>query len=301
MPARPWTLLLLLASLALSQVSPPLRSRCATTITHPRPHPPFGPTAASETRIQTAALSGTRDPRNGPSESSLSELEIAKAQHRDHARDTDSEPPQYPVSDVSTPPRPPPFSSLFAPFSDPGGPSGKAIAHDVCASASLAAAAAPAYTYKPSPESEPFDPDQATARAFHDPVAETKSVLPRDTKGESSKAFDAEPPPAYSEGDSPLQSFTYVMSAAGGASSIITQVQQGGPPINAIGGESGDLASAAKNTLIPSLFRHPADVGADEPIAMDLRYVVMSCPCRHERADLRRPGVRDLYFRGTSC
>ncbi|KAI1457012.1 general stress response protein Whi2 [Annulohypoxylon moriforme] len=38
------------------------------------------------------------------------------------------------------------------------------------------------------------------------------------------------------------------MAAAGGASSIITQVQQGGPPINAIG-----------------------DVGADETITMDLR------------------------------
>ncbi|EQL00738.1 phosphatase activator [Ophiocordyceps sinensis CO18] len=38
------------------------------------------------------------------------------------------------------------------------------------------------------------------------------------------------------------------MSAAGGAASIITQVQQGGPPINAIG-----------------------DVGADEAITMDLR------------------------------
>ncbi|XP_044716140.1 general stress response protein Whi2 [Hirsutella rhossiliensis] len=195
-----------------------------------------------------------QDPRNGPSESSLSELEIAEAleaQHRHPAHDSDSEPPQYPASEASSPPRPPPFSSLFAPFPDPGGPSGKAIAHDACASASLAAAvaAAPAYTYKPSPESEPFDPDQAAARAFYDPVAEIKSVLPRDTKGESSrKDYDAEPPPAYSEGDSPLQTFTYVMSAAGGASSIITQVQQGGPPINAIG-----------------------DVGADEAIAMDLR------------------------------
>ncbi|KAJ4160435.1 hypothetical protein NW754_003557 [Fusarium falciforme] len=38
------------------------------------------------------------------------------------------------------------------------------------------------------------------------------------------------------------------MAAAGGASSIITQVQQGGPPVNTIG-----------------------DVGADETIAMDLR------------------------------
>ncbi|OHW90960.1 hypothetical protein CSPAE12_10435, partial [Colletotrichum incanum] len=46
----------------------------------------------------------------------------------------------------------------------------------------------------------------------------------------------------------PLQSFTFLMATAGGASSIITQVQQGGPPINAIG-----------------------DVGADETIAMDLR------------------------------
>lgn len=38
------------------------------------------------------------------------------------------------------------------------------------------------------------------------------------------------------------------MAAAGGASSIITQVQQGGPPISTLG-----------------------DVGADETIAMDLR------------------------------
>jgi G patch domain-containing protein 1 len=57
-----------------------------------------------------------------------------------------------------------------------------------------------------------------------------------------------EPPPAYSEGPSPLRSFTFVMAAAGGVSSIITQVQQGGAPVNALG-----------------------DVGADETITMDLR------------------------------
>ena len=60
--------------------------------------------------------------------------------------------------------------------------------------------------------------------------AETKAALPTDNKGESSKsAEDEEAPPPYTEGSSPLDSFTYVMAAAGGAASIITQVQQGGP------------------------------------------------------------------------
>ncbi|KAJ3465248.1 hypothetical protein MRS44_005906 [Fusarium solani] len=109
--------------------------------------------------------------------------------------------------------------------------------------------AAPAYESFTAPRAaQPFDPDQ-TASAFRDPVAETKRALPQDTKGDSSrKDDDAEPPPAYSEGDSPLLTFSYLMAAAGGASSIITQVQQGGPPVNTIG-----------------------DVGADETIAMDLR------------------------------
>ncbi|EHK25004.1 uncharacterized protein TRIVIDRAFT_190202 [Trichoderma virens Gv29-8] len=159
-----------------------------------------------------------------------------------------SPPPQYPISEASSS-RPPPFSSLFSSVQDhlSGEPFGKfpAVVPEGSASASVAA---PAYGYD-SRAPEPFDPDQAAARAFQDPVAETKRALPRDTKGESSrKDDDAEPPPAYSEGDSPLHTFSYVMAAAGGASSIITQVQQGGPPINAIG-----------------------DVGADETITMDLR------------------------------
>jgi hypothetical protein len=69
-------------------------------------------------------------------------------------------------------------------------------------------------------------------------VADTKAALPRDTKeGSSSKDIDdGEPPPPYSEGSSPIKSFTYVMASAGGPASIITQVSQNaGPPINALG------------------------------------------------------------------
>lgn len=74
-------------------------------------------------------------------------------------------------------------------------------------------------------------------------VADTKASFPsNDPKGDSpgkSPADDGGPPPPYTEGYSPLESFTYVMAAAGGASSIITQVQQtGGPPINTLGGMS---------------------------------------------------------------
>ncbi|KAG5978983.1 hypothetical protein E4U55_005682 [Claviceps digitariae] len=154
-------------------------------------------------------------------------------------------PPQYPASEASSSSRPPPpFSSLFAPLRDPVGESSDnsveaVLPAEPCASGSVAA---PAYSSSPPPES-------TSSRVFYDPVGETKSALPRDTKGDSSrKDDDAEPPPAYEEGDSPLLAFTYIMSAAGGAASIITQVQQGGPPVNAIG-----------------------DVGADETISMDLR------------------------------
>lgn len=161
-----------------------------------------------------------------------------------------SPPPQYPVSEASSS-RPPPFSSLFSSVQEYLGsePFGKSPAAAAAAAAvvvvpegsasSRSLVAAPAYGYDSPRAPEPFDPDQAAARAFQDPVAETKRALPRDTKGESSgrKDDDAEPPPAYSEGDSPLPTFSYVMAAAGGAASIITQVQQGGPPINAIGGE----------------------------------------------------------------
>ena len=69
--------------------------------------------------------------------------------------------------------------------------------------------------------------------------AEVKAALPPDNKGESSSkgVEEGEPPPPYTEGSSPLEAFSYVMAAAGGAASILTQVQQGGhTPVNNLGG-----------------------------------------------------------------
>ncbi|KAI0878616.1 hypothetical protein GGS24DRAFT_487032 [Hypoxylon argillaceum] len=123
-----------------------------------------------------------------------------------------------------------------------------AVSTSFSAPGASSATAAPAYAPVVSSSSDhPFEPPAS----FHDTVSETKRALPQDVKGESSgqKTDDSsEPPPAYSEGYSPLLSFSYLMATAGGAASIITQVQQGGPPINSIG-----------------------DVGADETITMDLR------------------------------
>ncbi|KKA26576.1 hypothetical protein TD95_004897 [Thielaviopsis punctulata] len=105
----------------------------------------------------------------------------------------------------------------------------------------VASSSAPVYSLIESPEHLPSQ--------LPDASEPTVSSAPRDVKPESSKKDDeSEPPPAYSEGSSPLLSFTYVMAAAGGPSSLITQVQQGGAPIVPV-----------------------ADVGADETISMDLR------------------------------
>ncbi|KAI9829712.1 MAG: hypothetical protein M1826_005455 [Phylliscum demangeonii] len=96
-------------------------------------------------------------------------------------------------------------------------------------------------------------------------VADTKAALPPDPKARApasgpagatgaapaaaaAAGDDNEPPPPYTEGSSPLASFIYLMAAAGGPAALITQVQQGGPPINTLG-----------------------DVGADENINLDLR------------------------------
>ncbi|OQO04978.1 hypothetical protein B0A48_07996 [Cryoendolithus antarcticus] len=76
-------------------------------------------------------------------------------------------------------------------------------------------------------------------------VADTKAALPRDTKDR--QLDDGEPPPPYTEGSSPLDGFTYVMSSAG---SIITQVQQGGPaPLNtALGGSDENITLDLRGT-----------------------------------------------------
>ncbi|KAF3801681.1 G patch domain-containing protein 1 [Colletotrichum gloeosporioides] len=155
-----------------------------------------------------------------------------------------SPPPQYPTSEASTS-RPPPFSSLYGNFETSAN-----THHIYCDSSSAVPAAgssvaAPAY----APTSSVISGDEPASSSFDQALTDTKRGLPQDKKGATaSKDEDNEPPPAYSEGPSPLQSFTFLMATAGGASSIITQVQQGGPPINAIG-----------------------DVGADETISMDLR------------------------------
>ncbi|KAL6852374.1 hypothetical protein ACO1O0_006918 [Amphichorda felina] len=221
------------------------------------------------THSLTTSLSSRRDsqyrhvPYTGPSESTT-DLAHHPRHHvyEDAHSDTDSDPdtfvldressppPQYPASEAPSSPRPPPFSSLFSSSPPPADvvddgthqqPHHQQRCFGKFAVASLASegepsSCAPAYTPL---ESEAFDPDQTAARAFRlDPVVETKHALPQDNKGESSSrkdSDDSEPPPAYSEGDSPLLTFAYVMAAAGGASSIITQVQQGGPPVNTIG------------------------------------------------------------------
>ncbi|RYP10054.1 hypothetical protein DL764_000912 [Monosporascus ibericus] len=177
-----------------------------------------------------------------------------------------SPPPRYPYpaseasgstsfSLTSPRPAPPPFSSLYN-YASPEDladhhfqlppPASNPLSEAEASSAT----AAPAYAPLASASSDTRQVEQPGS--YQDAVAETKSALPQDVKGgESSgqKGDDpSEPPPAYEEGDSPLLSFTYLMAAAGGTSSIITQVQQGGPNINAIG-----------------------DVGADETITMDLR------------------------------
>jgi len=140
-----------------------------------------------------------------------------------------SPPPRYPASEPSgsapPSPRPPPFSSLYTSTADDG------EAYKTAITKTKAPASVPAYA-PVAPEL--FEPSTSS----RDVVAETKAALPQDTKGESSKKEDdSEPPPAYSEGSSPLEAFTYLMAAAGGPASIITQVQQGGaPPINTLGG-----------------------------------------------------------------
>ena len=176
-------------------------------------------------------MSGTGEEANdGPSSV---RLDIEENEHASKLEDeiisrAQSPPPRYPNSEPSTSappsPRPPPFSSLYTSTAE------VVEAYKTAVTEAGASASVPAYA--------PVAPDTPLPSSSRDVVAETKAALPQDTKGESSKKDDdSEPPPAYSEGSSPLESFTYLMAAAGGAASIITQVQQGGAtPINTLGG-----------------------------------------------------------------
>lgn len=145
---------------------------------------------------------------------------------------------------TSLSPKPPPFSSLYFPTSDEVDRYKFAVTEAVN-NHILAEAPAPSFA-------EALAEEEQEKRE-----AETKARLPRDTKGESSRSNvdETEPPPPYTEGDSPLDTFTFVMAAAGGPSSIITQVQQSpaGPPINTLGGEqTDDLKSKADHEQVMS-------------------------------------------------
>ncbi|EUC41412.1 hypothetical protein COCMIDRAFT_106234 [Bipolaris oryzae ATCC 44560] len=132
-------------------------------------------------------------------------------------------------------PYPPPFSSLYFPSEDAEerNKSRESPEDD----------SPPAFTSAP-----PFTQSSSSAAA----VAATKAALPNDPKdGSSSKDIDdGEPPPPYSEGFSPLESFTYVMASAGGPASIITQVSQtsAGPPINTLGGSDENITLELRGT-----------------------------------------------------
>ena len=133
---------------------------------------------------------------------------------------------------------PPPFSShnfpsRYFPAPSPADPY-RALVTECGSTESLTA-------FAPCGPAPTFEEATSVAAAASSVVADTKAALPRDNKGDgqgSKDLDDGEPPPPYTEGSSPLEGFTYVMAAAGGAASIITQVSQGGPaPINtALGG-----------------------------------------------------------------
>lgn len=135
---------------------------------------------------------------------------------------------------------PPPFSSLFFPSDDAAEESDKACDTAAQSDSTPASAHAPRYC------------SESSSAASTTAVAETKAALPRDTRdGSSSKDIDdGEPPPPYSEGFSPLDSFTYVMASAGGPASILTQASQhsGGPPINALAGSDENITLELRGT-----------------------------------------------------
>ncbi|PYH41814.1 dipeptidyl peptidase 3 [Aspergillus saccharolyticus JOP 1030-1] len=149
-------------------------------------------------------------------------------------------PPHSPCSEASSfsflSSNPPPFSSIvFLAASD----SYRTKSTIIPSSSTLT----PALVASPVDEHPQSEPSTSL-------VADFKASFSRDIKHDATKSVEeGEPPPPYTEGSSPLESFTYVMAAAGGASSIITQVQQaGGPPINTLG-----------------------EIGGDEHITLDLR------------------------------
>lgn len=118
------------------------------------------------------------------------------------------------------------FPSRYFPAPSPPDPF-RALVTECAAVESVLAASGPAPPAFEEDSSSAASPVEGGSRV----VAETKAALPRDPKdaqaGSSKDPLeDAEPPPPYTEGGSPLTGFTYTMAVAGGAASVITQVQQ---------------------------------------------------------------------------
>src|SRR5690606_34770200 len=137
-----------------------------------------------------------------------------------------SPPPQYPASEASgsSAYRPPPsFSSLFPSqddeaaetFREPYEPyrhPDDRVTDQEEAAAPTSCLAAPAYA--PVADQVETGSSNSASSAVRQLQDETKRALAQDTKGGNAKEEETEPPPAYSEGASPLQSFTYLMAAA---------------------------------------------------------------------------------------
>ncbi|KAI9653517.1 MAG: hypothetical protein M1821_007025 [Bathelium mastoideum] len=194
----------------------------------------------------TTTLTEPRDSSDGSSVYSSSHPPTPHhlALHKAVAEPCDNPPPESEAApsfqaSTSTPavadsPDPPSFSSLFLTPSESTNKS--------CVNNGPTGTASPPPPVPASPAASPappFEPQSSSLAA----AAQTKAALPRDTKeGYSNRDLDdGEPPPPYTEGSSPLEGFTYVMAAAGGAASIITQVSQGGgPPITSLSGPGSD-------------------------------------------------------------
>lgn len=151
---------------------------------------------------------------------------------------------------MSGPSSPPHFSSLFFPL-QPIGDKHTSIEEEIDAPPAFA----------PVATSEEHQSSSAEA-------AKATGAASRDTKDPalSKDIDDGEPPPPYTEGSSPLDTFNYVMAAAGGAASIITQVSQGGgAPLLHLNREAIDRFCRIITT------NWVIDVGSEETISLDLR------------------------------
>ncbi|KAL8839491.1 MAG: hypothetical protein Q9170_001714 [Blastenia crenularia] len=161
----------------------------------------------------TFTLTATRDSSDGSSVSGKHSIHATV-----YACDEDIPSDQDIISgptlpSASTPPStaPPPFSALYISPEESPDPIKPAVAEpDSC----------------PPPPFAPVQPAGPALSFSSNAEPKTKAALSSDTKAESSgqSAEEKEPPPPYSEGPSPLGSFTYIMAAAGGPASIITQV-----------------------------------------------------------------------------